>query len=174
MAPETQSEICRTLEDSRRELEDAAGGVSEAQAKINPAEGRWSVLDCVEHVTSVEERFLERLEQAERLPEPRADKRKEADLMARVPDRSTRVKAPEMLEPSARFATLAEGLAQFNAVRARSIRFAEEQAADLSCLAMEHRRFGPVNGTEMLIIIAGHARRHAEQIREIRAELGIG
>ena len=173
MVPETRSEIWQSLEDSRLEFNNSVAGVSEAQAKTRPAAGRWSVVDCVEHVTTVEERFLGRLEGAERLSVPRVDKQKEADLMARLPNRSTPLQAPAMVQPSGRFPTLADALAGFNAVRARSIQFAEGRAADLSSLALDHARFGPVNGTEMLIIIAGHARRHAAQIREIRAALGI-
>ena len=173
MAPETRSEICQSLEDSRVELNNSVAGVSEAQAKTSPAAGRWSVVDCVEHVTTVEQRFLGRLEEAERLSVARVDKQKESALMARLPNRSTPVQAPVMVQPSGRFPTLADALAGFHAVRARTIQFAEARAADLSFLALDHVRFGPVNGTEMLIIIAGHARRHAAQIREIRAALGI-
>ncbi len=66
-------------------------GLNEAQAKARPDPERWSVLDCVEHVTSVEERFLGWLEAAKKLDTPRVDKEKEAGLMARIPDRSVRV-----------------------------------------------------------------------------------
>jgi hypothetical protein len=43
------------------------------------------------------------------------------------------------------------------------------RATDLYSLAAEHPRFGPRNGLEMLLIISGHAQRHAEQIRETKA-----
>lgn len=173
MAPETRSEILQMLEDSRQEFNDSVAGLSEAQAQASPAAGRWSVLQCVEHVTVVEERFLGRLEQAPLLPEPRVDQQKEADLIARIPNRSARAEAPEAVWPAGRFPTLAEALAQFNAGRARTLRFAEQRAADLHSLATEHARFGPMNGIEMLLIIAGHGRRHAAQIRETREALGV-
>jgi hypothetical protein len=86
----------------------------------------------------------------------------------RVPDRSTRIKAPEAVWPIGRFTTLGQALEQFNAGRARSIQFAEDRYGDLYCLASEHPRLGPMNGVEFLILIAAHARRHAEQIRETR------
>jgi hypothetical protein len=34
-------------------------------------------------------------------------------------------------------------------------------------LAVEHPRFGTVNGVGLLVLMAGHARRHAAQIREL-------
>ena len=91
--------------------------------------------------------------------------------MGRIPDRSVRVKAPDAVLPAGRFKTLADALDRFNAERTRSVQFAENRCDDLYCLAAAHPRFGPMNGVEFLIIIAGHARRHAEQIRETRAAL---
>jgi hypothetical protein len=175
MAPKEKTEIADNivdnLERSRQEFMAAVAGLTESQAKVRPDPERWSVLDCVEHVTSVEERFLGFLQKAEKLDAPRVDREKEAGLTVRIPDRSTRVKAPEAVVPTGRFQTLAEAIDQFNAGRTRSIQFAEQCGDELYCLASAHPRFGPMNGVEFLIIIAGHSRRHAEQIRETRAAL---
>lgn len=119
----------------------------------------------------VEQRFLGFLENAEKLDSPRIDKEKEARLLATVPDRSTRIQAPEAVQPSGRFTSLDQAREQFNAGRARSIQFAEERSDDLYWLQSMHPRLGPMNGVEYLILIAQHARRHAAQIREARAAL---
>ena len=171
MAPKERTEIVENLERSRQEFIAALAGLSESQAKLRPDPERWSVLDCVEHVATVEERFLGWLEAAEKLDAPRVDKEKEAGFTARVPDRSVRVKAPDAVLPVGRFTSLAQAVEQFNAGRTRCIQFADDHCDDLYCLASAHPRFGPVNGVELLIIIAGHSRRHAEQIRETRAAL---
>ena len=171
MAPKERTEIVQNLERSRQEFNAAVAGLTESQAKARPNPECWSVLDCVEHVAIVEDRFLRWLEAAKKLDAPRVDKENEAVLMDRVPDRSMRVKAPEAVLPTGRFTTLGQAIEQFNAERTRSVQFAEDRCDDLYCLASEHPRFGPVNGVELLIVIAGHARRHAEQIRETRAAL---
>jgi hypothetical protein len=168
MAPEERSEIVQALEDSRKEFCAAVEGVSEEHAKICPAAGRWSVLECVEHVAVVEQRFLSRLEAADQPPPPPLDKHKEAELAVRVTDRTGRAQAPEPVQPSGRFLSLAQALEHFNAARTRTIDFANARCGDLYQLAWEHPRFGPLNGTEVLVITAGHARRHAAQIREVR------
>jgi DinB superfamily len=172
MAPQEKTEIIQHLERSRDEFLAALAGVSEEQARLRTDPERWSVLDCVEHVAFVENRFLGWLRDAKKLDAPQVDKAKEAGLATRVPDRSTRVKAPEAAVPNGRFETLDQALAEFNAARVRSIGIATEQGDALYLLATEHPRFGPVNGMELMIIMAGHARRHAEQIRETRAALG--
>jgi hypothetical protein len=169
MAPEERTEIVQDLEHSRQEFNTIAAGISESQAKMSPQAGRWSVLECVEHVVSVEERFLSRLESAPRAESPRIDKQKEKELAVRVPDRTARAEAPEPVRPAGRFATLAQALDSFNDVRTRTVRFAETRAADLHSLLLEHPRFGVLNGAEMLVLMAGHARRHAEQLREVKA-----
>src|SRR6266853_6894655 len=100
---EHMNQIIDTLENSRQEFLAASDGVSESQAKTAPAPGRWSVLDCVEHVTIVEERFLGWLENGRKLDAPRIDPQIEARLAARVRDRSTKVEAPEPVRPTGRF-----------------------------------------------------------------------
>lgn len=171
MAPQERTELVQNLERSRQEFLAALDGLSESEAKARPDPARWSVLDCVEHVTIVEERFLGFLEAAEKLDTPRIDKEKEARLMTTMPDRSTRFHAPEAVQPNGRFQTLAQAREQFNAGRARSIQFAQDRCDDLYCLASMHQRLGPMNGVEFLILIAQHGRRHTEQIRETRAAL---
>jgi hypothetical protein len=169
MNPAERSDIVDMLEKSREDFRSAAAGLPESLAKTRPEADRWSVLECVEHVATVEEMFLKRLASGEHTEAPPEDKAKEAAIAARILDRSTRRQAPEAILPKGRFTSLAEGLEQFDGARGRSMQFARERAADLYALASTHPAFGPLNGTEALIIIASHSRRHAEQIREARA-----
>ena len=101
MIIEQRTDLVDALEKSRQEFQDAVAGVNEEQAGAKPDPARWSVLECVEHVTVVEEIFLSRLETAPRLESPRVDKQREADLAARVPDRTNRAEAPERRSRSA-------------------------------------------------------------------------
>jgi len=171
MSPAERTEIVDMLEQSREDFRAAVAGVSESLAKTRPEAERWSVLDCVEHVATVEEMFLKRLAGGEYTEAPPEDKAKEASLATRIVDRSSRRQAPETVLPKGRFASLAEGLEQFEVARGRSLQFAQERAADLYTLASMHPAFGPLNGVEALIIIASHSRRHAEQIREARVAI---
>jgi uncharacterized damage-inducible protein DinB len=88
------NEVLELLADSRDSLNTAAANVEESRAAVRPETGQWSVLECIEHVTNVEERFLARLAEAERLNEPRIDKEKEAALAARVGRRVSQVSTP--------------------------------------------------------------------------------
>jgi hypothetical protein len=172
MSPESRTEIVQTLESGREEFLKTVQGLTEADALAHPQAGRWSVLECVEHVTMVEERFVGRIEKAPREGAPEINPQHEADLAARVKDRTNRAEAPEFVRPTGRFQSLADALDSFHAVRARTIRFAGDNAADLYLLAESHPRFGPLNGIEFLVMMNSHVLRHAAQLRELRSALG--
>jgi uncharacterized damage-inducible protein DinB len=171
-ASEAVAELLLLLHETRGELHFAVRDLSENDACACPAPGRWSVLQCIEHLTIVEQIFLGRLQNAERAGAPPIDKQREAELLARVSSRGQRVEAPEPVRPAGRFATLSEALQAFDAARAETVRFTEAQQADLYMLSSAHPRFGPLNGYECVLIVAAHGRRHTEQAREARAALG--
>src|SRR5678815_4145620 len=126
MSPVEKSEIIDILEKSTEDFQAAAGSIPEFLAKIRPEADRWSVLECVEHVTTVEEIFLARLAGETPGETPPEDKDKEAVLAKRLSDRSAPRKAPEAILPKGRFASLAEGLEEFHRVRTRSLQFARD------------------------------------------------
>jgi hypothetical protein len=169
MTPQMQNEHATTLEQSRDYFLEALTGVSEEQAKRKPASGGWSVLECVEHVGLSEARMLGWLQNPVAEEAPAQDKEKEAAIAARASSRANKVEAPEPARPTGRFATLAEAVAQFNAGRANSIAFAGEKGAAIYSVAGRHPFFGLLNGAEVLVLIANHTRRHADQIREVKA-----
>ena len=171
MAPQESNQILKALQDSRAEFVAAAAGLSEEQAKTAPAPGRWSVIQCVEHIVLAETRFLGWLENPAAEPAPPVDHQKEAKLLIGVASRETRVNAPDPVQPTGRFATLTEALEHFDSIRAKSIAFAEKHGAGLYSLAAKHAFFGPVNGAEVMCLMAAHSRRHAAQMQEIRAGL---
>jgi hypothetical protein len=170
MAPEQELEIIKTLEQSRDDLHSAVEGLNEAESRTRPAEGRWSVLECLEHVATVERRFLSRLEGAGQLDSP-IDPEREPRVLGMVTDRGQRRQAPAPVQPAGRFASVADALADFDATRAEVIRLAQARHSELRTLGAQHQLFGQVTGYELMLIIAGHACRHAAQIREARATL---
>ena len=158
------------LEAGRRDFLEATHGISPEQASAKTVPDGWSVLECVEHVAFVEERYLSWILKG-RVIEPQRDAEKEMRLFSTIRSRLTKVDATEVLRPRGRFKTLAEALAEFEAVRERSIQLAQERGEALYSVGIKHPYFGRLNGAELLQLIDGHARRHADQIREIGESL---
>ena len=171
MTPQGRTELAANLEESLREFHSTLEGLKEAEARACPSPGRWSVLECIEHLTVVEERFRGILKNAERVGAPSMDKERETALVDRVAGRRERAQAPDPVQPSGRFASVAQALEAFNAARAETVRFVEAHYGELYSIAASHPRFGPLNGYEYVLILAAHTRRHAAQVRETRATL---
>ena len=172
MTPQTEPDVIAVLESGRLDLFGAIDGLSDAQAAIRPAEDRWSALECIEHIVTVEARFQGWISSGKKLETAQPNPENEASLLARVTDRTTKAQAPEAVRPAGRITTLAAGRDAFNTARDESVRMARERGSELYSVGAEHPRFGPMNGMEVLYLMAGHARRHAAQIRENRSALG--
>ncbi len=161
------------LRESRERFLGSFAGVSEADCRSCPAEGSWSVLDTVEHLTAAETLML-KLITTERMPRSAHAPNREQVFLQVIADRSRKAQAPESGRPRGRFASLAEAAAQFKASRENVIRFVQENTEDLRATEVTHPHpaAGIVSTYEMLIIMAKHAERHAKQIEEIRSTLG--
>jgi hypothetical protein len=155
------------LQKSRAPLIEATAGVSDAQAASQPAGGRWSILDCVEHVALAERSLLARIRDAVPAETARPSDR-EPRILANGANRSRRVVAPEGARPSGRFGSLQEALGAFQDARDRTLQFVETCATDLRACTAEHPILGRVTGYECMLMVIMHPIRHADQIREIR------
>jgi len=170
MAPQTSADLVTNLKTSRETLRESLAGITEESARRISGPDRWSVLDCVEHLTMAEEAMLGRLKTGEPLTEPIHLPERAVRMAAGVSGRATRVQAPPAALPVGRFASMAEALEGFTAARGRTIEFVES-APNLRALQTTHPFFGPVSGYELAAIMAAHVVRHALQIREIRESI---
>lgn len=156
------------LRESRAIYLDALAGAEDEESRWREAEGRWSVLDCAEHVANVEHRILRTLQKAPAVAPRDADPKRESELYARVSSGANRVAAPELVRPVGRYASLAEAAEAFAGTRERAIAFLSGYEGDLRAIGAVHPVAGPCNGYEYALIMAAHPIRHAQQIREIR------
>lgn len=172
-AARAQNEILLgLLASSRDRFLRSFADVDEQEARLHPVEGRWSVLDTIEHLTVAETTMLRLLDQPRRHRSADAPNREELFLNAAT-DRSRRLESPEGARPRGRFANLAEARVQFSSVRARVISFVEHNGEDLRSFEVTHPHpaAGNVSIYELLILVARHADRHALQIEETKAAL---
>jgi hypothetical protein len=171
LAAQENTPVLQALHDSGAEFRASAEGLPESQANTRPGPGRWSVVDCIEHIVMAESYFLTLLAGPQDQAAPPPNHEKEAALLTNIASRERRVQAPERSHPTGRFATLAEALEKFDATRRRTIAFAVNRGEGLYSVSATHPFFGPLNGAEVLCLMAAHSRRHAAQIREVRGEL---
>ncbi|MEI9812038.1 MAG: DinB family protein [Acidobacteriota bacterium] len=165
MTAQPQRTLLVVLEDGRADVLAAIQGLSDDVAATKPAPDRWSPLECMEHIVVVEDRFLGWIATGSDTPPP-LDEEKGARLFGMATDRSFKAQAPEAVIPTGKFATVAEAMEAFNGARDRTVQIARARGAELMGVGVKHPRFGEMNAADLVHLIAGHACRHAAQIRE--------
>ena len=143
-----------------------------AEAK-SPGPGRWSALECAEHVAVSEDFLFSQLIEARPAGVPLVNHQREAGILARDADRTHPGVSPEVVRPIGRFPTLADALRHFLQSRDQTVRFVESCAEDLRSRLTTHPLLGPMNGYETLLLMAVHPHRHAKQIDEIGAAVRL-
>jgi hypothetical protein len=173
ISPADKEKLLDLLRESTQRFLGSFAGVTEEQSRKRPAEGSWSVMDCVEHVAAAET-FMLRLVEGPRRPRPAGAPNREEMFLGRMTDRSVKAESPQGARPTGRFGGLIAAGRQFETARAGTIRFVQENTGDLRATEVTHPHplFGDVSAYEMVIIMARHAERHALQIEEIKKGLG--
>ena len=164
---------------SRERLLESVEGLNEQQQRFRPARDRWSVAECVEHVSIVERGVLRKIEALVLAPQPEIPPHAQPPprarvpdqvILARVPNRSSRVTAPPETLPGGRWTDFAELLRQFEAARERSLRFAAVTQGDLRGHCFAHPYLGDLDCYQWLLFLGAHSERHARQAEEVIAD----
>jgi hypothetical protein len=167
-----REQALRYLAETRAGVIEAVKGLSEAQFNFKPAPDRWSVAECLEHIAIVENAVLSGVRvRLEKAPAPSADrdvKQIDALILAKVPDRSTKIQAPPPLAPTGRW-TPAAALEHFFAGREQTVNWLKSDT-DLRGHSVDHPVLGPLDGYEWILAAAGHSERHTKQILEVKAD----
>ncbi len=164
-----KARLLALLRQSRKLFLDSFADVGNEQSRRRPAEGAWSVLDTVEHLTVAEKAML-RIVTGARRPRPADAPNREEIFLRAAADRSRKLESPDAACPRGRFANLTVAAAEFSEARDALIAFVEQSGEDLRAteVAHPHPLVGKVSSYEMVIIMAKHAERHALQIEEIK------
>lgn len=171
----TQAEKDRTLqylETTKKNVLEATKGLSEEQWNFKPAPDRWSVAQVMEHIAAAEDFIRATVKEKVMMApagEPGRDVKKtdEAVLMM-VPDRTTKLQAPEPLWPNNRFGSPDASVKHFVESRAATEDFLKTTAG-----LRDHvtdSPMGKLDGYEFVLLIAAHSERHTKQINEVKAD----
>ena len=177
MQPAERELALHHLAASRERLIEAVAGLSAEQRSFRPAENRWSVFDCVEHLTVVEA-FVYGQMQRVLATAPDASKKsvvqgKSQLILEHVPTRNRRVKGPEPVMPTGRWPVFEDLLREFETVRARTTHFAAETEADLESHFFPHPILGDLDCYQWLLFLGTHCERHVRQLEEVKADPGF-
>jgi hypothetical protein len=161
------------LQSTRQALLDATAGLSEAQWNFKPAPDRWSVAEVTEHIAAAEDLLRGMIVEKVLTAPPRAEaddvKGIDQMVLAKIPDRTNKVQAPEPLRPTNRFGSPAGSLKHFQETRQQTIDFLNTHD-DLRAHAADSPLGKKLDAYEWILFIGGHSERHTKQINEVKAD----
>jgi hypothetical protein len=161
--------LIEQLNTSESELMVGLEGLTAAEPTLRPAPGAWTVSECLEHLMIVEKRSLRAITTRAVLREqPLVRREHSARLLENSANRASKNDAPEAVRPSGQFASVEEAKAAFLAARAKVREYVAHTEDDLDSHMLAHPLLGEITCYEWLLFVAGHTRRHVEQIREVR------
>jgi len=161
------------LEKTKSKLVATVRPLSEAQYNFKAAPDKWSIRECIEHITVTERAIFGGMQKAMAAPPPEGlSKDRDIRVEKGMPDRTNKVKAPQELVPQGlpEFATPAQGVERFEKIRAETAKFFAETQGDLRAHGFPHPFFGMLDLYQWTLGLAGHCERHTKQIEEVMAD----
>jgi uncharacterized damage-inducible protein DinB len=174
LTAEEREFLLQQFQSSRDNFLKSISGLSQKQWTFKPGPDRWSIAEVSEHITVSETTIfglIQRSLESPAAPGKRAQvKGKDELILARVPDRSHKAQAPEILRPTGRWATEADLTKAFEDARKANMDFIRTTNDDLRDHFFDHPAFGTLDGYQWLLLITTHSARHTAQIEEVKAD----
>ena len=174
LTPQERQQALELFQSSRANFLKSISGLSEKQWRFKPAPDRWSVAEVAEHITVSESTLFGLVQKSMQSPADPAKrelvKGKDQVIVAKVPDRSQKFKAPEILQPTGRWASEADLIKAFEDARKTNMDYIRTTNDDLRDHFFDHPVLGPMDGYQWLLLIATHSARHTAQIEEVKAD----
>ena len=174
LTPQERQFALQQFQTTRDNFLKSIAGLSQKQWTFKPAPDRWSVAEVAEHITVSETTIfgiVQRLMQSPADPQKReAAKGKDQVILERMPDRSHKAQAPEVLRPTGRFANEADLIKTFKAARKSNMDYIQTTNDDLRDHFFDHPVFGTMDGYQWLLLLSSHSARHTAQIEEVKAD----
>ena len=170
MTKAERAEIIELLNKSEKEFLQAVEGLSDQQWSFKPGPDRWSVAECAEHIVLAEALLFETATKSLTAADDKWEETlRKTDILRRaLPNRSTKVDAPEAIKPRQAM-TRQQLMARFKEQRARTLAYVQETEAPLKAYTAANPFFGPLNAHQWLLYIPLHHLRHNLQIAEVKS-----
>jgi uncharacterized damage-inducible protein DinB len=175
LTPAEREAALRSLQATHDQFLRSIAGLTDKQWTFKPAPDRWSVAEVAEHITISESTILgliqQRLMTSPATPEKREQvKGKDEMILQKMPDRSHKAQAPEILRPTGRWATEADLTKAFEESRKATMDYVRTTNDDLRDHFFDHPAFGTLDGYQWLLVLSSHSQRHTAQIEEVKAD----
>lgn len=165
------------LQQTKADLLATVAGLSPAQLAYKSDSTRWSISQCVEHITLAEIGIFQLQQGAMKAP---ADPAKRAEITVTdqqvvqiLTNRRGKAQAPDIIRPTGRFPTLDAALQTYSQQRDKAITYLKTTTDDLRTHYWNHPATGTIDAYQTLLLMAAHNERHRLQIQEVKDAPGF-
>ena len=162
------------LKDTKTDLVASIKGLSETQFNFKPSAQKWSIKECIYHITSTEKSLWNKLEAAMKeaaTPEKRLElKISDEDLLKAITDQTAKDMMTESLQQDKfRWHSVSDALSIFKSSRAQYSKYIKTTTGDLRNHFIQ-LPIGWVDCYQSIIFMSGHSNRYIHEISEIIAD----
>ncbi|MEH7095553.1 DinB family protein [Neobacillus vireti] len=153
----------------REEVLQSVSGLSDVQLNTQLQEGRWTIMQVLQHLYLLERAITFAI--SDQLENGQKKSISDKPIHSAV-NRSTKIKAPSIVEPENKFITLVEMKKKLSQSREALTKVVD--TADPSLLAQRaypHPVFGELSLKQWIPLIGLHEKRHLAQIEELKEEI---
>ena len=158
------------IKDTRTDLLTSIKGLSETQLDFKPSAEKWSIKECIYHITLTEKGLWDKLEAAMKepaTPEKRQQlKISDEDLLKAISDRTAKDMATESFLPGkVRWRLTSEALSIFKSSSTQQLKYVKNTTGDLRNHFIQ-LPIGWVDCYQSIILMSGYSNRYIRQINE--------
>lgn len=172
-----KTKMKEVLHNSFLKFNATVNNLSEAQLNFRQSADKWSIAECIEHITLAELEFpkiLEREMLKPANPELRSKINIQDDaIQSKMVSRKWKAKSPEIFKPSNKFANTKEAITAFQNQRNNTIAYVETTKDDLRNRYWKHPLTGTIDLYQTLLLMSAHLERHVAQMEEIKQAVGF-
>jgi hypothetical protein len=160
------------LQTTKKEFLKSIEGLTEAQLAFRAKKGKWCIMDCAEHIALAEKTLFSVVEKQLKEPTDSVSKKHlrmtEKKIIMRLTFRLIKVKAPEVIKPSGKFANLEAIKQAFGVQRDSAIQYVNATKDPLHHHFWKHPATGKIDLYQTIILMSAHTKRHVLQIEEVK------
>jgi hypothetical protein len=160
------------LKKTQQEFLKAIDGLTDEQLKFRAKEGKWCIMDCAEHIALAEKTLFSLVQKQLNEPADSMSKKHlrmtEKKIITRLNFRLIKVKAPEVIKPSGKFANLEAIKQAFMVQRDSAIQYVNATQDPLHYHFWKHPATGKIDLYQTIILMSAHTKRHILQIEEVK------
>ena len=153
-------------------LQTLTQGLSREQLHFKPAEDRWSISQCLEHIVLTERALLDNVKElGERPANPERKGEVEitdSDLVAGLTDRSSKAQAPESLQPEGNYKNPKRAIRDLKKERKQITALLDNNSEEDLRNRVSDSFLGAMDLYQSFLFIAAHTARHTAQIEEVK------